>query len=88
PQLNVVEAPAGVDEAKARALMLERFGLEIGGGLGDWAGRVWRVGLMGASATPANVRLVIEALASALHAQGHPVDVRAAMDAAEARLRV
>ncbi len=86
PQLNVIEVPAGVDEAKARALMLERFGVEIGGGLADWAGRVWRVGLMGASATPTNVRLLLEALAGALNAQGKAVDVQAALDAAETRL--
>lgn len=86
PQLNVIEVPPGVDEAKARALMLERFGVEIGGGLADWAGRVWRVGLMGASATPANVRLLLEAMASALNAQGRAVDVQAALDAAETRL--
>jgi alanine-glyoxylate transaminase/serine-glyoxylate transaminase/serine-pyruvate transaminase len=86
PQLNVIEVPAGVDEAKARGLMLERFGVEIGGGLADWAGRVWRVGLMGASATPANVRLLLEALAAALNAQGRTVDAQAALDAAETRL--
>ncbi len=86
PQLNVVEAPAGVDEAKARALMLERFNLEIGGGLADWAGRVWRVGLMGASATPANVRLFLEAMAYALNAQGRRTDLLAALDAADRKL--
>ncbi|WP_158916100.1 alanine--glyoxylate aminotransferase family protein [Caulobacter sp. S45] len=85
PQLNVVEAPLGVDEARARALMLDRFGVEIGGGLGDWAGRVWRVGLMGASATPGHVRLFLEAMASALNAQGHASNVQVALDAADAR---
>jgi alanine-glyoxylate transaminase/serine-glyoxylate transaminase/serine-pyruvate transaminase len=86
PQLNVVEAPAGVEEARVRAHMLERFGVEIGGGLGDWAGKVWRVGLMGSSATPGHVRLFLTALAQALDAQGHAVDARAAMDAADAKL--
>ena len=86
PQLNVIAAPAGVDEARVRAFLLEKFDLEIGGGLGEWAGRVWRVGLMGASATPANVRLLLGALAAALQAQGHACDPLAALDAAEAHL--
>jgi alanine-glyoxylate transaminase / serine-glyoxylate transaminase / serine-pyruvate transaminase len=86
PPLSVVAAPDGVDEARVRATLLERFDLEIGGGLGDWAGRVWRVGLMGASATPANVRLVLTAFAYALRLQGYAADGEAALAAADARL--
>jgi alanine-glyoxylate transaminase/serine-glyoxylate transaminase/serine-pyruvate transaminase len=66
PMLNAVHAPDGVDEAAVRRRLLERSGIEIGAGLGPWKGRVWRIGLMGESSTPANVLLVLAALAEAL----------------------
>src|SRR5690606_25994904 len=47
PMLNAVKIPAGVDEAAVRGALLNRFGIEIGGGLGDFKGKVWRIGLMG-----------------------------------------
>ncbi|MFM8821097.1 MAG: pyridoxal-phosphate-dependent aminotransferase family protein [Phenylobacterium sp.] len=86
PQLNTVRVPDGVDEAAVRAHMLERWDLEIGAGLGPLKGQVWRIGLMGASATPWHVRLCLTALADALSAQGRPVDAAAALAAAGARL--
>jgi alanine-glyoxylate transaminase/serine-glyoxylate transaminase/serine-pyruvate transaminase len=86
PQLNTVRVPEGVDEAAVRAHMLARWDLEIGAGLGPLKGQVWRIGLMGASATPWHVRLCLTALADALAAQGRPVDLDAALSAAEARL--
>jgi alanine-glyoxylate transaminase/serine-glyoxylate transaminase/serine-pyruvate transaminase len=58
--------PAGVDEAGVRRLLLERYGIEIGGGLGAHAGRVWRIGCMGHTARPANVTLLLGALAEIL----------------------
>lgn len=66
PQLNAVRVPAGLDEAAARGRLLEEFGLEIGAGLGALAGKVWRLGLMGHSARPANVSLCLSALAAVL----------------------
>jgi len=86
PQLNTVRVPEGVDEAAVRAHMLARWDLEIGAGLGPLKGQVWRIGLMGASATPWHVRLCLTALADALAAQGRPVDLDAALSAAETRL--
>ena len=86
PQLNTVRVPAGVDEAAVRAHMLARWDLEIGAGLGPLKGQVWRIGLMGASATPWHVRLCLTALADALAAQSRTVDLDAALSAAEARL--
>lgn len=86
PQLNTVRVPEGVDEAAVRARMLERWDLEIGAGLGPLKGQVWRIGLMGASASPWHVRLCLTALADALAAQGRTVDLAAALAAAEARL--
>ena len=63
PQLNAVRIPEGVDDAATRRALLARFGLEIGGGLGDLAGKVWRIGLMGSASTERNVRLCLSALA-------------------------
>jgi alanine-glyoxylate transaminase/serine-glyoxylate transaminase/serine-pyruvate transaminase len=62
PQLTSVWVPEGIDEAKARRLLLERHGIEIGGGLGEFAGKVWRIGLMGHTARPRNVALLLAAL--------------------------
>ncbi|MCA6230557.1 MAG: alanine--glyoxylate aminotransferase family protein [Phenylobacterium sp.] len=86
PQLNTVRVPEGVDEAAVRAHMLARWDLEIGAGLGPLKGQVWRIGLMGASATPWHVRLCLTALADALAAQGRSVDLAAALAAAGAHL--
>ena len=62
PQLNAVLVPVGVDEAGVRQRLLEEFDLELGGGLGALAGKAWRIGLMGYSARPENVRLCLQAL--------------------------
>jgi alanine-glyoxylate transaminase/serine-glyoxylate transaminase/serine-pyruvate transaminase len=86
PQLNPVVVPDGVDEAALRSHVLERWDLEIGAGLGPLKGRIWRVGLMGASATPWHVRLCLIAFADALAAQGVKVDAAAALAAVERRL--
>jgi alanine-glyoxylate transaminase/serine-glyoxylate transaminase/serine-pyruvate transaminase len=87
PQLNAIRAPEGVDEARVRAHMLERFGVEIGAGLGPLRGKVWRIGLMGASATPRHVRQCLTALGSALAEQGrNAASVQDALDAVEAKL--
>jgi alanine-glyoxylate transaminase / serine-glyoxylate transaminase / serine-pyruvate transaminase len=86
PQLNAVLVPKGVDEAAVRTAVLEKWDLEIGAGLGPLKGKVWRIGLMGASATPWHVRLCLTALCEALNAQGFGADGKAALAAAEARL--
>ncbi len=62
PQLNAVRIPVGVDDAETRAKLLKDYNLEIGAGLGDFAGKVWRLGLMGYSAREENVDLAIRAL--------------------------
>jgi alanine-glyoxylate transaminase/serine-glyoxylate transaminase/serine-pyruvate transaminase len=66
PQLNSVTIPAGVDDAAARARLLNEFNLEIGAGLGALAGKIWRIGLMGASARRENVDYCLKALAAVL----------------------
>ncbi|HDY64891.1 MAG TPA: alanine--glyoxylate aminotransferase family protein, partial [Phycisphaerae bacterium] len=47
PMLNAVSTPDGVDESAVRKKLLERYSIEIGGGLGDYKGKAWRIGLMG-----------------------------------------
>jgi alanine-glyoxylate transaminase/serine-glyoxylate transaminase/serine-pyruvate transaminase len=86
PQLNTVRVPDGVDEAAVRAHVLRHWDLELGAGLGPLKGKVWRIGLMGASATPWHVRLCVTALCEALAAQGFAADAKAALAAADAKL--
>jgi len=86
PQLNTVKVPDGVDEAAVRAHVLKAWDLEIGAGLGPLKGQVWRIGLMGASATAWHVRLCLTALCEALAAQGCKVDAAAGLAAADAVL--
>lgn len=66
PMLNVVHVPKGEDEAALRHRLLREHGIEIGGGMGRLAGKVWRIGLMGHSARTANVVRLLEALARVL----------------------
>ncbi len=66
PMLNAIRIPEGADDKRVRGTLLRDFGIEIGGGLGDLAGRVWRVGLMGHSARRGNVFLFLAALESVL----------------------
>lgn len=68
--LNAVKVPAGVDEAAVRKYLLDEFSIEVGSGLGPLAGKIWRVGLMGASSTPRHIALFLGTLARALAAQG------------------
>lgn len=87
PQLNSVWAPAGVDEAAVRSQLLAQFNLEIGAGLGDLAGRVWRIGLMGFTARAENVLLCLGALEAVLGQSGAPIERGAANAAAQAVLQ-
>jgi alanine-glyoxylate transaminase/serine-glyoxylate transaminase/serine-pyruvate transaminase len=86
PQLNTVRVPEGVDEAAVRAHVLKHWDLEIGAGIGGLKGQVWRIGLMGASASAWHVRLCLTALCEALNAQGFAADAKAALAAADATL--
>src|SRR4051812_13584173 len=71
--LNAVRVPDGVDEAAVRVYLLEQFNIEIGAGLGPLAGRIWRVGLMGASSSPRLIVLLLGALERALAKQRQQV---------------
>jgi alanine-glyoxylate transaminase/serine-glyoxylate transaminase/serine-pyruvate transaminase len=86
PQLNTVKIPDGIDEAAVRNHVLEHWNLEIGAGLGPLKGKVWRIGLMGASASPWHVLLCLTALAEALAVQGFAGAKDKALAAADAKL--
>jgi alanine-glyoxylate transaminase/serine-glyoxylate transaminase/serine-pyruvate transaminase len=62
PSLNCVQVPAGVEEAALRKALLLEFNIEIGGGMGPLAGKVWRIGLMGESSRQDHVVAVLAAL--------------------------
>ena len=84
PQLNSVTIPEGIDDAATRKSLLNDFNLEIGAGLGAFAGKVWRIGLMGYGANPVNVRRCLTALESTLLSQGIELTPGAAIAAANA----
>lgn len=69
PQLNSVHIPQGVDDAKVRQFLLSEYNLEIGAGLGAFAGKAWRIGLMGYAAKNENIALCLAALKQALNAE-------------------
>jgi len=84
PMLNAVCIPDGADDLKVRQALLNDFGMEIGGGLGDLAGKVWRVGLMGHASRRRNVVLFLSVLETILKAQGAGITTGKALDAAAA----
>jgi alanine-glyoxylate transaminase / serine-glyoxylate transaminase / serine-pyruvate transaminase len=85
--LNAVKMPAGVDEAAVRRTMLTTYNIEVGAGLGPLAGKIWRVGLMGASSTPQTLLQFLAACEGALATHGHRVPEGAGVAAASASLR-
>jgi alanine-glyoxylate transaminase/serine-glyoxylate transaminase/serine-pyruvate transaminase len=85
--LNTVRVPSGVDEAAIRKTLLTTFNIEVGAGLGPLAGKIWRVGLMGASSTPQTLLQFLAALEGALAAHGYRVPEGAGAAAAGAALR-
>ena len=66
PQLNAIAIPDGVDDAMVRSRLLSEWQLEIGAGLGQMAGKVWRIGLMGHACNERNVKLCLSALEDVL----------------------
>jgi alanine-glyoxylate transaminase/serine-glyoxylate transaminase/serine-pyruvate transaminase len=82
PSLNCITVPEGIDEAAARKVLLADFNIEIGGGLGPLAGKVWRIGLMGYGSAPENVVAVLAAIEQALARQGKRATPGSAVGAA------
>ncbi|MDP2873637.1 MAG: aminotransferase class V-fold PLP-dependent enzyme [Bacillota bacterium] len=84
PPLTPVLIPDGVEDAKVRTAMLNEFGIEIGGGLGDAKGKIWRIGLMGYGSQRRHVLLVLTALEQLLLRFGHRAEAGAGVAAAGA----
>ena len=61
PSLNAVKIPEGVDDLSVRTKLLNNYNIEIGGGLGPFEGKVWRIGLMGHSARKENIEKLLSA---------------------------
>jgi alanine-glyoxylate transaminase/serine-glyoxylate transaminase/serine-pyruvate transaminase len=82
PMLNAVRVPDGVEDLAVRKRLLSEFGIEIGGGLGDFKGKAWRIGLMGYNARANCVLLALGALEQCLLGQGHKCEPGAGVAAA------
>jgi alanine-glyoxylate transaminase / serine-glyoxylate transaminase / serine-pyruvate transaminase len=82
PELNAVFLPPEVDDVATRKRLLSEFGIEIGGGLGEFKGTAWRIGLMGYNARPGNVLLFLAALEQCLQGQGLKLTPGASVGAA------
>jgi alanine-glyoxylate transaminase/serine-glyoxylate transaminase/serine-pyruvate transaminase len=67
PSLTTVKIPQGIDEAAVRSTLLNRYNIEIAGGLGELKGKVWRIGLMGYSSRQENVLALLAALEKVLN---------------------
>jgi len=81
--VNTIRIPDGVDDAKVRGLLLQRFNIDIAGGLAGLKGRIWRVGLMGLVANAASVLLLLSALETVLPECGFRCPRGAGVAAAE-----
>ncbi|HAL46999.1 MAG: alanine--glyoxylate aminotransferase family protein [SAR202 cluster bacterium] len=86
PQITPVWVPHGVDDATVRTVLLREHSIEIGGGLGAFAGKAWRIGLMGDSSRPEYVLAVLSALEGILPRVGFEVAIGAAVAAASEAL--
>jgi alanine-glyoxylate transaminase/serine-glyoxylate transaminase/serine-pyruvate transaminase len=71
--LNTVCVPQGVDEGKVRKRLLDEAGIEIAGGFGPLAGKVFRIGVMGPLATEDNVQFFLKEFSKALKAEGYSI---------------
>jgi len=74
--LNTPKVPQGVDETKVRATLLREHGIEIAGGFGQLAGKIFRVGVMGPLATKGHVDDFVKAFGAALRGAGYKTGVR------------
>ena len=86
PSLNAVRVPDGVDASRVTGILLRKHGIEIAGGLGDLAGRIFRIGCMGHACREGNVLRLLAALGGVLRDEGAEVDVAAGLAGAESAL--
>ncbi len=82
PMLNAVSIPVGVDDLAVRKQLLNQFNIEIGGGLGAFKAKAWRIGLMGTASTLSNVMLFLSALEKCLTDQSIKFEQGASIAAA------
>ncbi len=82
PMLTTLRIPDGIDDATIRKRLIQDYGIEIGGGLGIFAGKAWRIGLMGDACNEQNVLLVLNAMEKLLIEYGHRVEAGTAVRAA------
>ncbi|MBY0506032.1 MAG: alanine--glyoxylate aminotransferase family protein [Bryobacteraceae bacterium] len=82
--LNTVKVPAGVDDLKVRQYLMAKYGIEIGGGFGPLAGKIFRIGLMGVLSTEPDVLFLLPALEEALRENGYAAPAGAGVAAARA----
>lgn len=81
--LTTVAVPDGIDDAKVRRSLFDDYNIEIGGGLGEFRGKAWRIGLMGESAREMNVFAVLSALETILTKNGYEVAYGSSLAAAQ-----
>ena len=81
--ITVVNAPEGIDEAAVRSRLLNDFDIEVSGGLGEFRGQVWRIGMMGEGARERSVLAVLSALEVILSDMGYEVAFGASVGAAQ-----
>ena len=85
PMVAALRAPEGVsDVVGLRRALLEEDGIEIGGGLGDYASTVWRIGVLGYNAEQRNILHLLGAFERLLPRFGHTVNAGAGVSAAQA----
>jgi alanine-glyoxylate transaminase/serine-glyoxylate transaminase/serine-pyruvate transaminase len=82
-QLNAVKIPEGINDADVRSKLLNQYDLELGAGLGKFAGQAWRIGLMGNGCNRKNVEYCIASLGAVLNELGYNCDVDTALSAIE-----
>lgn len=85
-QITPVAIPEGVDDAKVRSRLTNHYNIEISRGLGKFAGKIWRIGLMGEASTAGNVMFLLSALEKILPQEGYEVPVGAGVAAASKAL--
>ncbi len=86
--LTTVKIPDGIDDAQVRGALLRDYDIEIGGGLGEFRGKAWRIGLMGDSARDRNVFALLSALETILNGSGYEVAYGSGLAAAQRELAV
>ena len=79
-----MKIPAGVDDLACRKRLLAEFGIEIGGGLGEFKGKAWRIGIMGYNSRAICVLSVLAAMESVLRGAGVKVTPGCGVATAEA----